>query len=99
MDREEFQQHVFADPRLAEPIRRAASKGQPRQFGLITEAAVVALMFPLVRYVLVHVGLPWLDAGKRSLPDCLDRGRPDMRISREDRQVELNGRGCDAPVG
>ena len=65
MDREEFQQLVFAEPHLAEPIRRAASAGQPTQFGLITEAAVVALMFPLVRYVLVHVGLPWLHAAKR----------------------------------
>jgi len=53
MDREEFQQ------------RRAASAGQPKRFGVITEAAVVALMFPLVKYVLTHVGLPWLHVGKR----------------------------------
>ena len=44
MDREQFQQHVFADPHLAEPIRRAASKGRPKQFGVITEAAEISLL-------------------------------------------------------
>ena len=65
MDRDQFQQHVFADPLLSEPIRRAASAGGPKQFGPMTEAAVVALMFPVVRYVLVHIGLPWLYELKR----------------------------------
>jgi len=46
-------------------MRRASSAGGPKQFGVITEAAVVALMFPLVKYVLTHIGLPWLHELKR----------------------------------
>lgn len=65
MDREEFEQFVLGDAQLAGPIRRVASAGGPKTFGLITEAAVVALMFPLVKYVLTHIGLPWLHELKR----------------------------------
>ncbi len=65
MDRDEFQRVVSADPQLAGPVRRAAEAGGPKQFGGMAEAAALALVFPLVCYVLTHVGLPWLHAGKR----------------------------------
>lgn len=56
---------IAAEPNLLEPIRRAAGAAKPPQFGVITEAAVVALMFPIVKYLLNHVGLPWLAELKR----------------------------------
>lgn len=60
MTRDEFQKTIHDDPRLSEPIHTAAAAASPQQFGVITEAAVVALMFPVARFVVMQVGLPWL---------------------------------------
>ena len=38
---------------------------QPEQFGVGVDAAVVALMFPIVRFIVVQIGLPWLYELKR----------------------------------
>ena len=65
MNRQEFQKAVAGSAHLSGPIERAARAGQPQQFGLVTEAAVVALMFPLAKYVLTQIGLPWLYELKR----------------------------------
>lgn len=60
MTHEEFQRIVSSDPHLAGPIQAAAKSGRAQQFGLVTEAAVIALMFPIVRFLLTRIGLPWL---------------------------------------
>ncbi len=60
MKREEFESIVLADPHLAEPIRESAQSVRAKQFSVLTEAAVIALMFPIARFLLTHVGLPWL---------------------------------------
>lgn len=65
MNRDEFRQIVSDDAQLAGPIRQAASAGQSRQFSVVAEAAVVALMFPIVKYLLTNIGLPWLHELKR----------------------------------
>jgi hypothetical protein len=65
MDRIEFAAAIAADPNLKEPIERAGKTARPPQFGMVAEAAVVALMFPVVRYMVVQIGLPWLYELKR----------------------------------
>ncbi len=66
MDRNEFSAVVAADPNLKGPIERAGKAARPGpQFTVVAEAAVVALMFPVVRYVVVEIGLPWLYELKR----------------------------------
>ena len=65
MNRDEFRDAIAADPNLSGPIERAAKAAKPKQMAVATEAAVVVLMFPIARYVLVHVGLPWLHEAKR----------------------------------
>jgi hypothetical protein len=66
MTREEFQRVVSADPQLAETIQAAAAEaGRGKQFGVLTEAAVIALMFPVARYILSGFALPWLQEAKR----------------------------------
>lgn len=60
MTREEFQRVVSADPQLAEPMQAAAESGRSQQYGVLTEAAVIALMFPIARFLLTRIGLPWL---------------------------------------
>ncbi|MEZ6111076.1 MAG: hypothetical protein R3C99_08680 [Pirellulaceae bacterium] len=41
---------------LGRSRRRAAA----RQFDLPTSAATIVLMYPVVKYLLTHIGLPWL---------------------------------------
>ncbi len=65
MDRDQFAAAIAADPNLKGPIERAGKTAQPPQFGMVAEAAVVALMFPIVRYIVVQIGLPWLYELKR----------------------------------
>ncbi len=65
MNHEQFSEVVLADPHLAEPLRRAAKAGRPQQFGLLLDAAVVALMFPIAKYILTSFALPWLHELKR----------------------------------
>lgn len=60
MTRGEFQRVVSTDPHLAEPIQAAAESGRSKQFGVLSEAAVIALMFPVARYILSSFALPWL---------------------------------------
>jgi hypothetical protein len=57
---------IAADPNLSEPIARAGQAARPgTQFTVVAEAAVVALMFPIVKYIVVQIGLPWLYELKR----------------------------------
>ena len=65
MTSDECQRLVTQDPNLSGPLERAARAAAKRQFSAITEVAVVALMFPIVNYVLLHIGLPWLSEVKR----------------------------------
>jgi len=65
MTREEFQRVVSADPQLAEPINAAAASGRAQQFSVLTEAAVIALMFPVARYLFTSFALPWLQEARR----------------------------------
>jgi hypothetical protein len=60
MNRTEFAATIAADPNLSGPIERAGQAVRPGQYTVVAEAAVVALMFPIVQYIVVHIGLPWL---------------------------------------
>lgn len=60
MTREEFERMVLADPQLAKPIQESSQTARANQFGVLTEAAVIGLMFPIVQYLLTRIGLPWL---------------------------------------
>ena len=65
MNRNEFATTIAADPNLSGPIERAGQAARPGQYTVVAEAAVVALMFPIVRYIVVQIGLPWLHELKR----------------------------------
>lgn len=64
---EEFREVVSGEADLARPIQRAARAAGPAQYGAITQAAVWALMFPVVSFILTSVGLPWLHEAGRFL--------------------------------
>src|SRR5687768_82373 len=65
MTQDEFQAVVSQEPALAGPIRRAAATATPPSFGTPTELAAIALMFPVVSFVVREIGLPWLHEAKR----------------------------------
>ena len=65
MTREEFQTIISQDPALAGPLKKAAGAVQSQRFGILGEAALIAFMLPIARFILKDIGLPWLcDAGR-----------------------------------
>ena len=94
MTREEFERVVLADPHLAEPIRASASGNAAKQFGLMTEAAIIALMFPVVKFLLTRIGLPWLsELGRYSE---LQRGRVHEWIDAKYREEAFDPQQAEA---
>lgn len=65
MTSEGFQALVSQEPALAGPIQRAAAAAAPAAYGTPTELAAIALLFPVVSFVVRQIGLPWLYEAKR----------------------------------
>ena len=67
MTKAEFEQIVLQDPTLKFNIQRAAYWSKPPGYvGFdLSEAAAIALLFPIVRYVVTEIGFPWLYEAKR----------------------------------
>jgi hypothetical protein len=65
MNRTEFVATIAADPNLKGPIERAGQAARPGLYTVVVEAAAVAMMFPIVQYIVVQIGLPWLYELKR----------------------------------
>jgi hypothetical protein len=61
----EFAATIAADPNLSEPIARAGQTARPGQYSVVAEMAVIAVMFPIVKFVVVQIGLPWVYELKR----------------------------------
>ena len=59
MEQNEFAERVQASEDLRKAISSAGQPLAPAQFGTPTELAVIALMFPMVKFLIQHIGLPW----------------------------------------
>jgi len=69
MTGEEFEAYIRADARLAGPVSAAAGKLASAQYGTVVDAtvaaALVAAFFPIAQFILVRIGLPWLNELRR----------------------------------
>ncbi len=66
MTEDAFKTFVADNPVLKQPLQRAAAAAAPRTYGPgVTEVALLVAMFPIVRYIVVHIGLPWLHEAAR----------------------------------
>ena len=68
MTQEDFERFVSQEPAVEAALTSAARAAQPtrtRSFGTPVELAAVAVLFPVVSYVVKHIGLPWLYEAKR----------------------------------
>lgn len=67
MTREEFEQLVSQNPFLSTSIRSAAAAipASRDTFGPAGELAAIAVLFPVVVFVVKEIGLPWLHELKR----------------------------------
>jgi hypothetical protein len=67
MTADDFQAIVSEDPGLLIALRHAAAAAPARQQFGVTEAVLIALMFPIAQFVVTQMGLPWLyEAGRYS---------------------------------
>ncbi len=62
MNESDFEELVLQDETLRKSINRSAYHYSPPGYAGsgLTEAASIALLFPIVKYILTHIGLPWL---------------------------------------
>lgn len=65
MNADEFQTYVNDHPAIHAALLDASASPPRRDYGAVAEAATLVLLFPLVRFVLMEIGLPWLTALKR----------------------------------
>jgi len=62
---EEFARLVAADPALKGPVDVACvALESDRAFG-VDDLAAIALLYPIARYIIVEIGLPWLHSTGR----------------------------------
>ena len=65
MTPDEFQAFAEANPAVRAALQGAISATPTRSYTGLTEAAALVLLFPLARFLLTEIGLPWLTALKR----------------------------------
>ena len=65
MTPDEFQVFAEANPAVRAALQGAISATPSSSYTGLTEAAVLVLFFPLARYLLTEIGLPWLTSLKR----------------------------------
>jgi len=80
MDIPAFQAFVTDNPAIDEALHQAAQAVPAKGFTLVTEAAALALLFPVASFILKEIGLPWLatlkkysDVERRRVEDWIDR--------------------------
>ena len=60
MTPDEFQAFAEANPAVRAALQGVLSTTPTRSYTGITEAAALVLLFPLARFLLTEIGLPWL---------------------------------------
>ena len=65
MTPDEFQTFAEANPAVRAALQGAISATPTRSYTGLTEAAALVLLFPLARFLLTEIGLPWLTTLKR----------------------------------
>jgi len=97
MDAQEFQDYAAANPAIRQVLEHAASTIPARSFGLPTEMAGVVLLFPVVRFILTDIGLPWLatlrkysEVQRRRVEDWIDRHAAEHGLNPD--EVETAGK-------
>jgi hypothetical protein len=62
---DEFQAFAEANPAVGTALQSALPATPSRSYTGITEAAALVLLFPLARFLLTEIGLPWLTTLER----------------------------------
>ena len=65
MTPDEFQAFAEANPAIRTALQGAISATPNRSYTGLTEATAIVLLFPLARFLLSEIGLPWLTTLKR----------------------------------
>ena len=80
MQAEEFQTFLSDHEVVRDALYQALATRPARGFDLAVEAAGLVLLFPLIRFMLMEIGLPWLttlkrysELQRRQVEDWIDR--------------------------
>ncbi len=80
MQADEFQTFVTEHEEIQTALRRAVAAVPAKGFGVAGDLAALVLLFPVVRFILMEIGLPWLvtlkkysEVERRRVEDWIDR--------------------------
>ncbi len=65
MQPQEFNEFLTDNDEVRGTLQRASQAAPAKGFGAVIDMATLVLLFPLVRFVLIEIGLPWLATLKR----------------------------------
>lgn len=79
-----FYNFIEREPLVREAIRRALAQPSRESFSLVTDVALMALVYPVISAIIHRIGLPWLDTARRYSE--LWRNRVDGKLDDEYRR-------------
>lgn len=94
MQAEEFQTFLFDHEVVRDALYQALATRPARGFGTVTDVAALVLLFPLIRFMLMEIGLPWLTTLKRYSE--LQRRQVEDWIDRQAESKGLNPEALEA---
>jgi len=65
MQAQAFETFLAEHDQVRAGLERAARAAPAKDYGTVIDVAALVLLFPLVRFLLIDIGLPWLAALKR----------------------------------
>ena len=65
MQAQVFQEFLSDHQQVRDALQRASEAAPAKSFGLVTDMAALVLLFPVVRFIVIDIGLPWLTTLKK----------------------------------
>lgn len=65
MDNRDFEAFLNQNPAVHGSLARSLGRRPTRSFGPMADIATLVLLFPVVRFVIMQIGLPWLHTARR----------------------------------
>jgi len=80
MQPQAFQEFLTDHDQVRDALQRASQAAPAKGLGVATDMVALVLLFPLVRFLLMEIGLPWLatlkqysEVERRRVEDWIDR--------------------------
>jgi hypothetical protein len=94
MQAQVFQEFLSDHQQVRDALQRASEAAPAKSFGLVTDMAALVLLFPVVRFIVIDIGLPWLttlkkysEVERRRVEAWIDRHAQDHGLDPDELEV------------